>query len=38
VLLHDAHLPGDRALELPRRDGCDQWLYVFDGKIELDGR
>jgi len=35
VLLHDVRVPSDSAIALPRRDGFDQWLYVFDGTVEL---
>lgn len=33
VMLYDAHLPAGREIEIPRADGMQQLLYVFDGEI-----
>ncbi|MBR1156306.1 pirin family protein [Bradyrhizobium sp. JYMT SZCCT0428] len=33
VIVYDAHLPAGREIEIPKADGMDQLLYVFDGEI-----
>ena len=33
VIVYDAHLPADREIEIPRADGMQQLLYVFNGEI-----
>ncbi|WP_456620522.1 MULTISPECIES: pirin family protein [unclassified Bradyrhizobium] len=33
VIVYDAHLPAGREIEIPRADGMQQLLYVFDGEI-----
>ena len=36
VFVLDAHADAGTALDVPQRDGFDQWLYVFAGRVVLD--
>ena len=37
VMVYDAHLLAGREIEIPRADGMQQLLYVFDGEISAGG-